>query len=96
VTCCQPTLKEKPLVAKTLTNIRNTSNATTNSSNAQLLNSLLKTLDVDSKTNIRLRSLERPPAMAVLIETTRAVLNSRMRAKFGLRDIGFMTLNPEK
>jgi hypothetical protein len=27
------------------------SNATTNSSNAQLLNSLLKTLDVDSKTN---------------------------------------------
>jgi hypothetical protein len=25
-----------------------------------------------------------------------AVLNSRMRAKFGLRDIGFMTLNPEK
>jgi hypothetical protein len=51
-------------LAKTLTNIRNTSNATTNSSNAQLLN--------------------------------RAVLNSRMRAKFGLRDIGFMTLNPEK
>ncbi len=38
-------------LAKTLTNIRNTSNATTNSSNAQLLNSLLKTLDVDSKTN---------------------------------------------
>jgi hypothetical protein len=37
-------------LAKTLTNIRNTSNATTNSSNAQLLNSLLKTLDVDSKT----------------------------------------------
>jgi hypothetical protein len=28
-----------------------TSNATTNSSNAQLLNSLLKTLNVDSKTN---------------------------------------------
>ncbi|VVH62303.1 Xanthine dehydrogenase, molybdenum binding subunit (EC [uncultured Gammaproteobacteria bacterium] len=38
-------------LAKTLTNIRNTSNATTNSSNAQLLNSLLKTLNVDSKTN---------------------------------------------
>jgi hypothetical protein len=38
----------------------------------------------------------RPPAMAVLIETTRAVLNSRMRAKFGLRDIGFMILNPER
>jgi predicted membrane chloride channel (bestrophin family) len=31
--------------------------------------------------------------MAVLIETTRAVLNSRMRAKFGLRGIGFMILN---
>jgi hypothetical protein len=35
----------------------------------------------------------RPPAMAVPIETIRAVLNSRMRAKFGLRDIGFMILN---
>jgi hypothetical protein len=31
--------------------------------------------------------------MAVLIETIRAVLNSRMRAKFGLRGIGFMILN---
>ncbi|SSC07304.1 hypothetical protein BTURTLESOX_51 [bacterium endosymbiont of Bathymodiolus sp. 5 South] len=41
-------------------------------------------------------SPERPPATAVLIETTRVVLNSRMRAKFGLRDIGFMILNPEK
>jgi hypothetical protein len=48
-------------LAKTLTNIRNTSNAT-----------------------------------AVLIETTRAVLNSRMRAKFVLSDIGFMILNPER
>jgi hypothetical protein len=69
-------------LAKTLTNIRNSSNATTDSSNAQLLNSLLK----------RLRSLERPPAI-VLIEITRAVLNSRMRAKFVLRDIRFMILN---
>jgi hypothetical protein len=33
------------------------------------------------KSSIRLRSLERPPAI-VLIETIRAVLNSRMRAKF--------------
>jgi hypothetical protein len=32
----------------------------------------------------------------VLIEITRAVLNSRMRAKFVLRDIGFMILNPER
>jgi hypothetical protein len=32
-------------LAKTLTNIRNTSNATTNSSNKQLLNSLLTTLN---------------------------------------------------
>ncbi|SHN93695.1 hypothetical protein, partial [bacterium endosymbiont of Bathymodiolus sp. 5 South] len=38
-------------LAKTLTNIRNTSDATTHSSNAQLLNSLLKTLNVDSKIN---------------------------------------------
>jgi hypothetical protein len=38
-------------LAKTLTNIRNTSNATTDSSNKQLLNSLLTTLNVDSKTN---------------------------------------------
>ena len=37
--------------AKTLTKIRNTSNATTHSSNKQLLNSLLATLNVDSKTN---------------------------------------------
>jgi hypothetical protein len=47
------------------------------------------------KSSIRLRSLERPPAI-VLIEITRAVLNSRMRAKFVLRDIGFMILNPER
>jgi hypothetical protein len=91
--------------------------------NAQLLNSLLKTFNVDLKTNgfvkmdlqkrtqeatlsglldnmsptaiftsIRLRSLERPPAI-VLTEITRAVLNSRMRAKFVLRDIRFMILN---
>ncbi|VVH65818.1 hypothetical protein BSPLISOX_1019, partial [uncultured Gammaproteobacteria bacterium] len=38
-------------LAKTLTKIRNTSNATTDSSNKQLLNSLLTTLNVDSKTN---------------------------------------------
>jgi hypothetical protein len=38
-------------LAKTLTNIRNSSNATTDSSNAQLLNSLLKTFNVDLKTN---------------------------------------------
>jgi hypothetical protein len=38
-------------LAKTLTNIRNTSNATTDSPNKQLLNSLLTTLNVDSKTN---------------------------------------------
>jgi hypothetical protein len=31
-----------------------------------------------------------------LAKTTRAVLNSRMRAKFGLRDIRFMILNPER
>jgi hypothetical protein len=37
-------------LAKTLTNIRNSSNATTDSSNAQLLNSLLKTFNVDLKT----------------------------------------------
>ncbi|VVH64961.1 hypothetical protein BSPLISOX_161 [uncultured Gammaproteobacteria bacterium] len=42
-----------------------------------------------------MRSLERPPAI-VLIEITRAVLNSRMRPKFVLRDIGFMILNPER
>ncbi|VVH64571.1 hypothetical protein BSPLISOX_1173 [uncultured Gammaproteobacteria bacterium] len=42
-----------------------------------------------------MRSLERPPAI-VLIETIRAVLNSRMRPKFGLKDIGFMILNPER
>jgi hypothetical protein len=36
-------------LAKTLTNIRNSGNATTHSSNTQLLNSLLKTLNVDSK-----------------------------------------------
>jgi hypothetical protein len=47
------------------------------------------------KSSIRLRSLERPPAI-VLIETIRAVLNSRMRPKFGLKDIGFMILNPER
>jgi hypothetical protein len=64
-------------LAKTLTNIRNSSDATTHSSNAQLLSSLLK---------------ERPPAI-VLIETTRAVLNSRMRAKFALKDVRFMILN---
>jgi hypothetical protein len=69
-------------LAKTLTNIRNSSNATTDSSNAQLLNSLLKTF-------------KRPPAI-VLIETIRAVLNSRMRPKFRLKDIGFMILNPER
>jgi hypothetical protein len=28
-----------------------------------------------------------------LIETTRAVLNSRMRAKFALKDVRFMILN---
>jgi hypothetical protein len=33
------------------TNIRNSGNATTHSSNTQLLNSLLKTLNVDSKIN---------------------------------------------
>jgi hypothetical protein len=60
-------------LVKTLTNIRNSGNATTHSSNTQLLNSLLKTLNV-----------------MMLIETTRVVLNSRMRAKFGLKDIGFM------
>ncbi|VVH64136.1 hypothetical protein BSPLISOX_452, partial [uncultured Gammaproteobacteria bacterium] len=38
-------------LAKTLTNIRNSSDATTHSSNAQLLSSLLKTLNVDSKIN---------------------------------------------
>jgi SRSO17 transposase len=69
-------------LAKTLTNIRNTSNATTNSSNKQLLNSLLTTLNV-------------APAI-VLIETTKAVLNSRIRAKFGLKDIRFMILNPKR
>jgi hypothetical protein len=83
----------------------NTSNATTNSSNAQLLNSLLKTLNVDSKTNgfvkmdLQKRAQEASLSglvMAVPIETIRAVLNSRMRAKFGLRDIGFMILNPER
>jgi hypothetical protein len=36
-------------LAKTLTNIRNSSNATTASSNAQLLSSLLNTFNVDSK-----------------------------------------------
>jgi hypothetical protein len=41
---------------------------------------------------IRLRPLERPPAI-VLIETTRAVLNSRMRAKLALKDVRFMILN---
>jgi hypothetical protein len=38
------------------------------------------------KSSIRLRSLERPPAI-VLIEITRAVLNSRMRAKFVLEKV---------
>jgi hypothetical protein len=38
-------------LAKTLTNIRNSSNATTASSNAQLLSSLLNTFNVDSKIN---------------------------------------------
>jgi hypothetical protein len=45
-------------------------------------------------------SLECPPAI-VLIETTRAVLNNRMRAKFMLKDfmlkdIEFIILNPRK
>jgi hypothetical protein len=78
-----------------LTNIRNSGNATTHSSNTQLLNSLLKTLNVDLKINGFVKMDLRPPAM-MLIETTRAVLNSRMRAKFGLKDIGFMILNPER
>jgi hypothetical protein len=44
-------IAEKFSLAKTLTNIRNSSDATTHSSNAQLLSSLLKTLNVDSKIN---------------------------------------------
>jgi hypothetical protein len=60
---------------------------------------LLKTFNVDLKTNgfvkmdlqkrtqeATLSGLERPPAI-VLIETIRAVLNSRMRPKFGLKDM---------
>jgi hypothetical protein len=49
---------------------------------------------LQSKTSVN--SSASSAAMAVLIETIRAVLNSRMRAKFGLRDIGFMILNPER
>jgi inorganic pyrophosphatase/exopolyphosphatase len=77
---------------KTLTNIRNSSNATTDSSNAQLLNSLLKTFNVDLKTNGFVK-MDLQKRAIVLIEITRAVLNSRMRPKFVLRGVRSMILN---
>ena len=59
-------------LAKTLTNIRNSSNATTASSNAQLLSSLLNTFNVDSKINgfvtMDLQKREEETALSGLID----------------------------